>query len=470
LSRAATLIALLFAALIFPAILGGAGEAQDGAPPVLLEWPMLAGESLSQLAGLIYPGDATMQHRFITAAVRENPATFSKLSPRHKFERETLIWLPDLKALSRYAVSAKNPHHFLHPVLPAMQPSATGAKPSRLQMSRGIETKTTAKVEQKPAVGGVVLTPAPEIRHMNATPIYDSGAMAEIEALIAHNQALQQAQQILDMRIAALEAAIGRIREALGQAPPPPIHRIRRVAPVVEPQEGVVFSPSPWHLLTLLGILLVSGGAVLLRRQRSAKIVTPAAIPVRASSSADLVGRDMDFGAPAAAAIQIEENFSGDLISVDEIESIVEEAKVFVALGRTEYAIEVLEDYITTHPRASAHPWLYLMDIHRSTQNRAAFEAVAKRFHQAMNVVIPQWDNGSQIAMVVAHSLEEFPHIMARLVDGWTKRDAQDFLNHLLQDNRGGERQGFSMEVLQDILLLLAVIELRDHLPVLKPF
>jgi hypothetical protein len=59
---------------------------------------------------------------------------------------------------------------------------------------------------------------------------------------------------------------------------------------------------------------------------------------------------------------------------------------------------------------------------------------------------------------------------MARLVEGWTKRDAQDFLNHLLQDNRGGERQGFSMDVLQEILLLLAVIELRDHLPQLKPF
>jgi hypothetical protein len=253
LTRAATFIVLLIAALIFPAILGGAGEAQDGTPPVLLEWPMLAGESLGQLASLIYPGDATMQHRFITAAVRENPATFSKLSPSHKFEHETLIWLPDLKALSRYAVSAKTPHHFLHPVLPAMQPSATGAKPSRLQMSTGIETKNTAKVEQKQAVGGVVLTPDSEIRHMNATPVYDSGAMAEIEALIAHNQALQQAQHVLDLRIASLEAAIGRIREAFDQDDlPPPIHRIRRIAPVAEPREGVVFSPSPWHLLTVL--------------------------------------------------------------------------------------------------------------------------------------------------------------------------------------------------------------------------
>lgn len=471
LTQAAKFIALLLAALIFPAILGGAGEAQDGAPPALLEWPMLAGESLSQLAGLIYPGDAAMQKRFIIAAVRENPATFSQTSPSHRFERETLIWLPDLKALSRYATSAKGSHHFLRPLLPAMQPSAMGAKPSRLQMSPEIENKAGARIEQKTAADGVALTPAPAISTMNKTPAYDRVALAAIEALIARNQTLQQTQRALEMRIASLEAAINRIREALNRTPGPPVQRIRRsVAAVKPPHEDMLLSPSPWHLLTALGILLGGGTVFLLRRRRGGKPATLAAIPVRASQSADLVSRDMDFGAPAASSIQIEENFADDLISVDEIESIVEEAKVFVALGRTEYAIEVLEDYIATHPRSSAHPWLYLMDIHRSMQNRAAFEAAAKRFHQAMNVVIPQWENVSQVAMVVAHSLEEFPHIMSRLVEGWAKRDAQDFLNHLLQDNRGGERQGFSMEVLQEILLLLAVIDLRDHMPPLEPF
>jgi hypothetical protein len=72
--------------------------------------------------------------------------------------------------------------------------------------------------------------------------------------------------------------------------------------------------------------------------------------------------------------------------------------------------------------------------------------------------------------MVVPRSLEEFPHILAKLAEGWGSKDAQEFLNHLLQDNRGGERQGFSMEVLQEILLLSAILELRDHLPKLESF
>ncbi len=87
-----------------------------------------------------------------------------------------------------------------------------------------------------------------------------------------------------------------------------------------------------------------------------------------------------------------------------------------------------------------------------------------------MNVIAPQWEKSGHAMIVVPHTLEEFPHLLARLTEGWGTLDAQDFLNNLLQDNRGGERQGFSMEVLQEILLLLTVLEMRDHLPPLQPF
>jgi hypothetical protein len=130
----------------------------------------------------------------------------------------------------------------------------------------------------------------------------------------------------------------------------------------------------------------------------------------------------------------------------------------------------VLGDYITTHPRASANPWLYLMEIYRSANRKEDFVELANRFHQSLNVIAPQWETQSQMMLVVPHSLQEFPHILARLTESWGTLDAQDFLNHLLQDNRGGERQGFSMEVLEEILLLLAILELRDHLSALKPF
>lgn len=410
---------------------------------------MSAGQSLGQLAALIYPDDPAMQRRFIAEAVRETPATFSQTSPSHRFKRATLIWMPDLKALSRYGDHVKPPHRDLQPALPNAEHRASDAKLLPLQASAAVEGKPTS------TVGGI-------------------GAMAAIGALIARNEHLKQVQHVLDIRIAELELAIGQVKKVLmGESPRQTVQHIRRVEPVarptppVQPHEDTLLAPSPFHLATAAGVLLSGVALLLLRRRIGWNRGGTDVVAVTVASKKPI----SDFGEPTGPAIHVEENFVSDgLISVDEIESIVEEAKVFVALGRTEYAIEVLENYVITHPRSSAHPWLYLMDIHRSMQNRAAFEAVAKRFHQAMNVVIPQWESVGQVAMVVAHSLEEFPHITARLIEGWAKRDAQDFLNHLLQDNRGGERQGFSMEVLQEILLLLAVIELRDHLPPLEPF
>jgi hypothetical protein len=110
------------------------------------------------------------------------------------------------------------------------------------------------------------------------------------------------------------------------------------------------------------------------------------------------------------------------------------------------------------------------MEIYRNANRKEDFVELANRFHQSLNVIAPQWETQSKLMLVVPRSLQEFPHILARLTESWGTLDAQDFLNHLLQDNRGGERQGFSMEVLEEILLLLAILELRDHLSALKPF
>lgn len=444
----------------------------DGAPPRLLEWPMLPGESLNYLARLIYPNDTKMQRNFIDAAARENPATFSGINANHKFDQETLIWLPDLKELSRLASSPQSPRHFLHPALPAMQPSVAGAQPSSLRLSAAIDNKPASGViENAEPPDGVRLVPAAAARHMNAMPVYDSDAAAAIETLVARNQALQKKQEVLDAKIAALEAGIAEALEAISARDRRRVpRRIKHVAPPPPDSTSMVpdslLRPFPLHLLTATGILLVGGSLVWLwRRRKLGKAETPVASQPAVASQE----RVLDLGTPAPQ-IQIEENFTDDLISVDEIASVVEEAKVFVALGRAEHAIEVLEDYITTHPRASAHPWLYLMEIYRNMQHRDDFEAVAKRFHQTMNVIAPQWETSGQAMMVVPRSLEEFPHLLSRLTEGWGTLDAQDFLNNLLQDNRGGERQGFSMEVLQEILLLLAILELRDHLPPLKPF
>jgi len=450
LQRAATFLVLLLAALVFPSILGGAVELQDDSPPALLEWPMLPGESLQQLARLIYPHDRAMQRHFIDAAKRENPGIFGQHAPNQRFDQETLIWLPDLKQLSRLAAPPKPARQILRPVPAAIEPS---------------------RPVQPPASRQVVIS---------------RGAVesAMLEELSARYLSLKEQQLALEIRLATLEANVAQVGEMIAQPQAkepqvteprikePQVKKGRKVAtstPLPQPAGKVSLLPvSPLHLLALGAVILVGGGLLWLRRRRKPVSILPAPVPARQPRIAEEAVPAPEQPQPSKQSM--ESHVDESAILVDEISSVVEEAKVFVALGRSEHAVEVLEYYIATHPQASPNPWLYLLEIHRGANREEEFTALAKRFHQTFNVMAPQWEDSTQAQMVVPHSLEEFPHIIARLVDGWGTLDGQDYLNSLLQDNRSGERAGFSMEVLQEILMLLAVMEMRDHAPPLQPF
>jgi hypothetical protein len=477
LRRAATGLLLAISTFFLPATLGGVHPAGQGAPPLMLEWPMLPGESLHGLAQLIYPGDELMQRHFIVAAMRANPATFAEAGADRVFERETMIWLPNLKQLAD--LSAGSPRHYLRPVLPAMQPRAQGTSSARLRMSTHLEPSQDTQAQPEPSEKRLRLTAARRIRHTHATPAFEPATLSALDTLLARQAMLVAAQKRLEARIAALEAGISRTHAAIlgmrarpvNVGRPPPSHSR---APEVRASSASEALPplTPFHALTALVIVMAGVAGMWLRRRRLHRLSSVPPTPVSPIVSAhQQAENDAMPVVRATGAASLEPSRPQEAaMMVDEIDSVVEEAKVFVALGRVERAIEMLEGYIQAHPRASASPWLYLLDLYRSLNRRDAFVALAKRFHQALNVITPQWETPSQTAMVVPRSLTEFPHILTRLTETWGTMDAQDYLNHLLQDNRGGERQGFSMEVLQEILLLLSILELRDTMPELKPF
>ena len=415
---------------------------------------MRPGESLQQLAQLIYPHDRAMQRHFIDAAKRENPEIFAQHAANQRFDQETPIWLPDLKQLSRLAAPPKPARQILQPVPAAMQP------PQPVQPPGG----------QQLAVSGGAVESA-------------------VEELIARYLSLKEQQLALEARLASLEANVAQIGKMVAQfrakelqvtesqikAPEikePQVKKTRRAAsptPLPQPASKDSLLPvSPLHLLALGAVVLAGGGLLWRRRRRKPVPVLPIPAPSAPPRIADEAVPAPESPKPSKQAM--ESHVDESAILVDEISSVVEEAKVFVALGRSEHAVEVLEYYIAAHPQASPNPWLYLMEIHRGANREEEFTTLAKRFHQTFNVMAPQWEDSAQAQMVVPRSLEEFPHILARLVDGWGTLDGQDYLNSLLQDNRGGERVGFSMDVLQEILLLLAIMEIRDHAPPLQPF
>jgi Tfp pilus assembly protein FimV len=466
LRHAAAILAILLAALFFPSIFGGADEVQEASSTGLLEWPMLPGDSLTQLARLIYPHDRAMQLHFIDAAKRENPEVFARHGSNQRFDQETLIRMPDLRQLSRFAARSRTAHSARHPAGTHNPSQAGNAVHPALQVSTALE--------QHAALPGRVQRSPDEVRVARgredvAVPM---AVTSQVEELMARNLALKREQAALDARLAALEANALQVQQAIAnyRARPAKISKSRPKAPAAlqspHPAGDSLLPVSPMHLLTLGAVVLAGGGLVWLRRRYQRK--SAAGAPASPLTSPPTLTTKP--GVAPRSIQSLASHHDDSAFSVNEISSVVDEAKVFIALGRDAQAVEMLEEYIAAHPRAPVNPWLYLLEIHRGAKRKEEFTALARRFHQTFNVMAPQWENSSKTQMMVPRSLEEFPHIVKRLTEGWGTLDAQDFLNHLLEDNRGGERQGFSMDVLHEILLMLAILEVRDYLPALEPF
>ena len=150
-------------------------------------------------------------------------------------------------------------------------------------------------------------------------------------------------------------------------------------------------------------------------------------------------------------------------VDVTELSQVTDEAQVYVDLGRSDQAIEILRDHIENQQgeRDSPAAWLMIFDLYRRTNNRAGYDELAPQFRTHFNGRMPDWDNyGHELAL--DDGLEAFPHLVAMLQRDWGTSEARKFLEELLYDNRGGSRLGFSLAAYRDILLLLQVHEAFD--------
>jgi len=71
---------------------------------------------------------------------------------------------------------------------------------------------------------------------------------------------------------------------------------------------------------------------------------------------------------------------------------------------------------------------------------------------------------GAELAALRPQSLEEMPRLMNSVVDLWASGDVIGYLYQLLRDNRGGQRQGFALPVVDDILFLIELKETANRM------
>lgn len=398
-----------------------------------MTWPLLPGESLNDVARLFYPKNKTMQQKFVFKTLRLSAAIRPNFNPSERFETPVSLIVPTLKSLSVRT----------YPIKP-------GRKKSDSQ-----NLKMSYKIEQIPAK-----------------------LMQDYDLLLSKNAFLKEELARLNDKLIFLQARLNELKQALDKTLNQPAKKVfmnldhpasdaPQTATAEKPATSSLFDGFNSNLIKMvLGLILLAGlSAYLLKKYRqymAAKVsLTATKMP---PTMADMGGHwqntrveaeyETAQATPLAKAAKETES---------RLDSTLEEARLLMSINRTSDAIAHLKLTIEAHPKASIHHWLYLLEIFRKLNLQQDFEHYAIGLHETFNVMTPIWHE-TEIAMVVAQSLEEFPHIMEKLYSTWPGDAAVVYLRDLISDNRGGERTGFGQAVLSEILLLIALLDVRKDL------
>lgn len=427
------------------------GDDMFESSPDAITWPMLPGESLAQLATLFYPGNKPMQRRFVAKTQELSHELNPTLDANTVFSQPGMLVIPELKTLSRHA-SPFNSHR-----------SKTAS--TNLRMSYQIKSIVTPEMD------------------------------AQYEELSQRNEFLKQELQHLQQRLTSMQDSLIQLKTAVlafintepeakaklamvkatpNQKPTPKAVQKPNKA---EPAQKSVQKPvkvrkisveSTWtqsiveFLIIIIALILAIATWIWIRKRlfKRVEAATNEQIDaIRQNELHDITSPSFD---DLTKAVILEKAQDSSLY-IEEIDSVTEEAKILVSMDRPAQATLLLLNHISDQPKASLPPWLYLLDIYRSQGQKDEFLDLAKRLHTTFNVMTPQWEE-TKVAMVVATSLEEFPHIISQLTEAWVAGEAQQYLAGLLEDNREGERVGFSLDVLQEIMLLQGVLEIRESI------
>lgn len=455
-----------------------------------ITWPILPGESVEDLAALFYPHNKRMQQRFVTKTLQLSRDINPALDASDKANQASLIVIPNIKILAKQTGGIKRASFISNVKHP----------PSRPTLIKTYNIEQEDKFEISPKI------------------------LAIFDELVKRNAQFKQDLLRLNLKLVGLQQKfiglkaelLNLLDKALALATPKKIaiepqkqvnetsHYVEQktkslpatASPVIQiplsPEK--TFNPrrisaesSKWIFWTLLSLLFLALNSVLgmhIYRKLKLPQTVPAIAPVEIepTENSNNLAEQVTVNSHSSDAPIPQEEFSGsiphatpetvvDLEKQEEIELVLEQAKVYLSIDRVKEAIMLLKTQIQETPKAALHLWFCLLDIYRKHNQKEEFLSEAKEFHENFNIMMPQWEK-SRFPVLAASSLEELPHIVEKLTKLWTteSRSTEDmpetksYLNELLLDNRNTERTGFGAEVFHEILLLRDILEERYKL------
>lgn len=463
--------------------LGAAGERRDG-PPWLTQASVRVTDKPSPR--LIVSGAQAVHEPTLKLAIEDLCA--------NRLRREYTLLLSHPEAGLAALASAQDNQHQGLSALEDAPDNRPAPKSDRLTAANDGAAKAVAAT----AAGSSTTADATSLRRL--TVAIDRSIAAEMD-LLARIRDLEEARIRVEARIqalgSALEAAASSTNDSV--APPPDAASSTRppaqtgTAPTAtadtDSDTNTEFNDRYLLIGLVLGVLLL---ALMLRRRtkqspspRSTRAPAPTTIHAAAAAdstpeisskdklsqpaamSPEVVEGTVDWSLPDAPASTPKADDGAPVEQAEEHQSAVELADIMMSFGRLHGAAETLSEFIQSNPKQAVTPWLKLLEVYRAAGLRAEFDAMAKEFNKTFNVITVTWDNYDDLRMN-AVSVEHMPHIIAYIEQNWRTRECQVYLQRLLRDNRAGTRMGLPFSVIDDILMLSAVLE-EELGPALPP-
>ena len=469
-----------------------------------MTWPMLPGENLNDVARLFYPKNVVMQRLFVSKTLRLNTAKQAKLSATGRFKEPTLLQVPTLKSLSKSAqirqsatqkprtnrlqittdfesllnkVPAKfkeeyefwvSKNELLKQQLAILKQKIVFLETKLNNLTLIWEKTLTQPTGASTAINADTTNIGADITSADKTPtnINASNAAANESVSDATNSANNSVAPTSAVATASTDK---KVFKNLNASTKPKPSALAPAAEATQQSNGLFdyLSTDLAKIVLALGASAILAAFLLKKyRERMFEKMSFVATSMQATIQETIV----DFGGYLKPKLpQPEDTLEAkqQAHAAKEVEarldSTLSEAKLLMSINRHQDAIAHLKLTIESQPKASINHWLYLLEIFRKLNLKDDFEAYAKGLHDIYNVMTPVWYE-MEISIVVPQSLEEFPHIIEKLCSVWPGELATVYLRGLITDNRGGDRTGFGKAVLNEILLLVAMLDIRKDL------
>ncbi len=130
-----------------------------------------------------------------------------------------------------------------------------------------------------------------------------------------------------------------------------------------------------------------------------------------------------------------------------------------LSFGRLRGAAETLAEHIDETMPQSIEPWSMLLDLYRRGGMREEFEALAGKMRQRFNARTPSWNESTHPRFPALKYPGRLPARPPESLERYgAPRQGVDYLYSLVHDTRAGQRNGFPLEVVEEIALLMRIL------------